>query len=268
MTNAASGAVNAASNAVRNAESAAANALNTASNIRNSLSGGAQSLLDSATNDVSLDSLTENAQNLSPKDLLETIEGATLEIEARVEGAQQLLDSTVHSISDRAEEALLSATSSWNCPVKKVVDKAIAAGIDVQECAVDGVLNLAKDSTTSAVKCVTDKVKEAVTLGKNIANVPVRAAKLAKDGVTGYNSCRNSYMKRVCQGTKLVPVAVKSALLVKDTISYATQATTLVTTIQSQLTACATGVAAKSAAQAAATGGKIVKCVSGKLSGN
>lgn len=272
LRNLARNAVSTAQDAVSSGVSGAvSNAANAAANVRNRLSGSAQALLDSASADLSVDSLTDAAKNLSPSELIETIQGATAEVEARVGSIQSQLENAVSSVTKQAEDALNSTVSSWNGPVGAIAQKALAAGIDVKDCAVDGVANLAKESVTSAVECVTDKVKEAVTLTKNVAALPVRAATLTKDGITGYNACRSkssTIMKRSCQAIKLVPVAVKSAVLVKDAVKYTTQAATLVSTIQTQLTSCAAGVAAKSGAKAATTGAKIVSCVTGKMTGN
>lgn len=270
--NVASGAVNAATNvasgAVNSATGVITGALDGAANIRSRLSGGAQSLLDSASADVSIDSLTDAANLLSLQDLLQTAEGAAAEVRTIADGVQKQIEGAVNSMTEHAKASMEGAISGWNNPVKAMVEKAKEVGVDIRDCHADTVAKMSETAVGSAVKCVTDKVTEAVTLGKNIAGLPVRAGVLAKEGGSAYNKCRktsNTFFKRACQVRYMTPVAVKSALLVKDTLKYASQATTLVTTIKSQLTFCAAKVTASAGIEAVKTAGSIVGCVRGKL---
>ncbi|XP_034237658.1 uncharacterized protein LOC117643071 [Thrips palmi] len=288
LRNLVSGAVNTAQNAVSSTRSAVSNAvsnvasaasdrasgvlsgaLDTASSIRNSLPGGAQALIDSATADISVDSLTAAANNLAPNDLLQTINGAADEVKTIASGVQSQIEETINSVNQLAEEAVSKATSNrWTAPVKAILEKAVEAGVDVKDCTAASVAESGDSAVAKSITCVADKVTEIATLGKNIANVPIRATTLAKDGAVGYNTCRSSTStlgKRTCQIRNIAPVAVKSALLVKDTISYATQATRLVATLRVDLTGCAAKAVAGNPIQSAKAAAQIVSCVRSKL---
>lgn len=99
----------------------------------------------------------------------------------------------------------------------------------------------------AASGCAKDKVEAAATLSKNLANLPVRAATLTKDGLVAYHTCskETSYWgKKSCQALKLTPITVKAALLVYDTHKYSRQATTTVTTLNISFMECASKVVA------------------------
>ncbi|KAJ1522883.1 hypothetical protein ONE63_002025 [Megalurothrips usitatus] len=262
--NAASGVASAAHNA---AQTAANNINVAANNARSTLSSAAQGVLNAAPT-LSTEELTSTLSGLSANQLIDTVKGAAEEVKTRAEATTAAITDTVSNIEKQAETAVLSATAGWNVDVKAIVAKAKELGVDVKECAVDKVAELGSTAVTGAVKCVTDKVTEAVTLATNIGKLVPRSVNLATDGISGYRTCAkqtNTLVKRGCQATKLVPVAVKSAILVKDAVQYATQATTLVSTIQTALPACVGTVTAKKAVEAAALSLKIGNCVKAKI---
>ncbi|KAK3908367.1 Serine--tRNA ligase [Frankliniella fusca] len=274
-TNAVSAATNAAKNAASTAQSAAANAASTAqnalSNARSTLSdlsSNAENVINGVTSgSVNLDSIRDSLKNLSPEELLETISGAEELAKQAVENVQGTLDATVNSAADLAKAKVAEATSSWNSDVAALVNKAASAGIDVSKCAVNSVTDLGAEVVENGVGCVTKKVSEAAKLLNNIIKVPKRAAENTVAGVAAYRKCsaKSGVMKAMCHATDTLPVAYKSLVLVKDTVSYTTQSVNLVTGLQSYAARCAAEATTKSALKAVTLSKNVVSCIQSEL---
>lgn len=207
---------------------------------------------------------------LNATEILEAIETMLGIAEEKIGEVSDVVESAVESILEGIEGAALDAANKWNATVQEWVDKANAAGVDIQAClqeqqsltdVIDGLRADAKD-------CVDSRINELRAALQKVKDLGPKGDAILEEAKTKVQACldkNNPILTGMCLVATLPAVKVKAGGLMAEAVWESSVVATKAGAAVPLTALCTSKATAGRAAQASAIVDSTVSCIRSKL---